>query len=77
MSAVIPLKPKRRAIDVADDLDLKLDNINAVIDLIAICDAPQCNVNGAATAVLRMVEDAQKLVSELYPAPNNHPGGAS
>lgn len=77
MNGVISLKPKRIAVDVVDDLNITLGDINAVIDLITICDASQCNVNGAAFAVQRMLEDAQKLVDELYRAPKNHPGGAS
>lgn len=77
MNGVIPLKSKRIAVDVIDALNTKLRDINAVMDLMATCVASECDVNGAAFAIQRMVEDAQKLADELYRAPKNHLGGAS
>ncbi len=57
---------KRAAADVSEDLSTKLRDIDAVLDLMATCDADECDVNGAAFAIQRMVEDAKALSNELY-----------
>ncbi len=71
MSEVIE---KRAAVDVMDALDMKLGDIDAVLDIMTTCDKDQCNVIGASFAIQRMVEDAKKLANELYHAAY---GGAS
>ncbi len=63
MSEVIE---KRAAVDVFDDLSLKLGDINAVLDIMTTCQHDECDVNGAAFAIQRMVEDAKVLSDELY-----------
>lgn len=65
---------KRTAVDVYDDLRLKMGHIGALLDIMATCERDQCDVNGAAYAMQSMVEDATELARELYQAPN---GGAS
>jgi hypothetical protein len=60
---------KREAADVYEDLHTKLRDLNAVLDIMTTCEHDQCNVNGAAYAMQRMVEDADKLADELYQAP--------
>jgi len=57
---------KRAAVDVIDDLNIKLGDINAVLDIMTTCEHDQCDVNGAAFAIQRMVEDAKVLSDELY-----------
>ena len=57
---------KRAAVDVMDALDTKLGDINALLDIMTTCEADQCDVNSAAYAVQRMVEDAKVLSNELY-----------
>ncbi len=64
---------KRAAVDVYDDLSLKMGHIGALLDIMATCERDQCDVNGAAYAMQSMVEDATELARELYSAPN---GGA-
>ncbi len=51
---------KRAAVDVADALNTKLRDINAVIDIMTACDSEECDVNGAAFAIQRMLEDAKR-----------------
>ncbi len=65
---------KRAAVDVYDDMTLKMGHIVALLDILATCERDQCDVNGAAYAMQSMVEDAAELARELYQAPN---GGAS
>ena len=65
---------KRSAVDVFDHLNMKLGDINALLDIMTTCDHDECDVNGAAFAIQRMVEDAKGLADELYLAPY---GGAS
>ena len=60
---------KRKAVDVADELNTKLRDIDAVLDLMATCDHDECDVNGAAFAIQRIVEGAKTLADELYHAP--------
>ncbi len=57
---------KRAAVDVMDDLNTKLGDINALLDIMTTCDHNECDVNGAAFAIQRMVEDAKALSNELY-----------
>ncbi len=57
---------KRKAVDVMDDLNTKLGDINALLDIMATCDHNECDVNGAAFAIQRMVEGAKVLSNELY-----------
>ncbi len=66
MSEVISMENKRASADVMDALGTKLRDIDAVLDIMATCDADECDVNGAAFAIQRMVEDAKKLADELY-----------
>ena len=65
---------KRAAVDVFDELHLKLGDINSVLDIMTTCDSDECDVNGAAFAIQRMVEGAKGVADELYRAPY---GGAS
>ena len=48
MSEVIAMKGKRKAVDVVDDLDMKLGDTIALLDIMVTCDSAECNVNGAA-----------------------------
>ncbi len=57
---------KRASVDVMDVLNTKLRDIDALLDIMATCDHDECDVNGAAFAIQRMVEDAKKLADELY-----------
>ena len=57
---------KRAAVDVMDVLNTKLRDIDALLDIMATCNHDECDVNGAAFAIQRMVEDAKKLADELY-----------
>ena len=61
---------KLAAVDVYDDLSLKMGHIGALLDIMATCERDQCDVNGAAYAMQSMVEDATELARELYQAPN-------
>ena len=74
MSEVISMEKKRASVDVMDALGTKLRDIDALLDIMATCDHDECDVNGAAFAIQRMVEDAKKLADELYHAPH---GGVS
>ena len=65
---------KRSAVDVFDALALKLGHIDALLDLMTVCDRDECDINGAAYAIQYIVEDAKTLADELYHAPY---GGAS
>ncbi len=65
---------KRKAVDIMDDLNTKLRDIDAFLDIMTTCDSDECDVNGAAFAIQRMVEGAKTLADELYHAPY---GGAS
>ena len=67
-----PNQTQREANDVYDELSLKLSHIVALLDIMATCDHEQCDVNGAAFAIQRMVEDTGKLAKGFYEA-----GGAS
>ena len=60
---------KRSEADVFEDLDTKLRDINAFLDIMTTCQGDECDVNTAAFAMQRMVEDAQKLADELYHTP--------
>ena len=73
MSEVVAMKVKRQAVDVYDDLSLKLGHIAALLEVMATCDKSQCDVNKAAYGLNYMVEDAFELARELYQASN---GGA-
>ena len=64
---------KRAAVDVYDDITLKVGHIVALLDILGECDKDAANVNEAAYAIQSMVEDATELARELYSAPN---GGA-
>ena len=57
---------KRAAVDIADALNTKLRDIDAVLDIMTTCNSSECDVNGVAFAVQRMVEDAKTLSDELY-----------
>ena len=76
MSKVTSIESKkgRSAVDVMDDLNLKLGHIHALLDIMAECDKDNCDVNTAAYAIQHIVEDAKTLADELYHAPY---GGAS
>jgi len=65
---------KRKAVDVFDELSLKLGHIDALIGLMTVCDRDECDINTAAYAIQYMVEDTKTLADELYHAPH---GGAS
>ncbi len=65
---------KRAAVDVMDDLNTKLRDIDAFLDIMTTCDHDECDVNGAAFAIQHMVKGAKTLADELYHAPH---GGAS
>ena len=66
MNEVVAMKEKRKAVDVMDELDMKLGDINALLGIMTVCDREECDVNGAAFAIQRMVEDAKALSNELY-----------
>ena len=74
MNEVVAMKEKRAAVDVMDDLNTKLHDIDALLDIMATCDHNECEVNGAAFAIQRLVGDAIDLGRELYHAPA---GGSS
>ena len=57
---------KRAAVDVMDDLNTKLGDINALLDIMTTCNSEECDVNSAAYAIQRMVGDAKVLSNELY-----------
>ncbi len=57
---------KRTATDVYDDLTLKMGHIHSLLDIMATCEADQCDVHGAAFAIQGVVEDANVLLKELY-----------
>ena len=59
---------KRAAVDVMDELNTKLRDIDALLDLLSTCDHDECDVNGVAFAMKRMVQGAQTLADELYHA---------
>ena len=63
---------KRDAVDVMDALNTKLRDIDVFLDIMTTCQGDECDVNGAAFAIQRLVEDAHSLAKELYSA-----GGAS
>ena len=65
---------KREAEDVSEDLGIKLRDIEAVLDIMTTCQGDECDINGVAFAIQRMVEDTKTLADELYHAPF---GGAS
>ncbi len=65
---------KRAAVDVYDDITLKMGHIVALLDILGECNKGSADVNVAAYAIQSMVEDATELARELYQAPN---GGAS
>ncbi len=64
---------KRTAVDVYDDMTLKMSHIVALLDVMGECDKGSANVNEAAYGIQSMVEDATELARELYQASN---GGA-
>ncbi len=66
MNDEIAMKERRNASDVYEDLDTKLRDINAFLDIMTTCDRDQCDVNGAACALQRVVEGAIALTDELY-----------
>ena len=68
MNEVVAMKEKRAA-DVADALDTKLHDIDALLDIMCGCDKDESDVNAAAYAIQRMVGDAIDLGRELYHAP--------
>ena len=57
---------KRAAVDVYDDMTLKMGHIVALLDILGECDKGSANVNEAAYAIQSMVEDATELARELY-----------
>ncbi len=65
---------KRTAVDVYDDMTLKMGHIVALLDILGECNKGSANVNEAAYGIQSMVEDATELADELYQASN---GGAS
>ena len=71
MSNVSPIENNtlRKALHVIDDLDMKLLDIDALLDIMAHCNHDECEVNDAAHAIQRLVGDAKKLANELYHAP--------
>ena len=69
MSEVVAMKENRKAVDVYDDLSLKLGHIAALLEVMATCDKSQCDLNKAAYGLEYMVEDAKGLAEELYDAP--------
>ncbi len=60
---------KRTAVDVYDDLSLKMVHIGALLDILGECDKDSANDNEAAYTIQSMVEDAKRLADELYHAP--------
>ena len=65
---------KRPAVTVVDELNIKHEDIYALLDIMATCEHDECDVNSAASAIQRLVKDAKTLADELYHAPF---GGAS
>ena len=65
---------KRSAADIEDALGTKLRDMSAVLDIMTTCQGDECDIQGVAFAIQRMVEDAQTLATELAHAPY---GGAS
>ncbi len=65
MSEVVAMKEKRQAVDVYDELSLKLGHIAALLEVMATCDKSQCDVNKAAYGLEYMVEDAKGLADDL------------
>ena len=65
---------KRTAVDVYDDMTLKMGHIVALLDVMGECNKGSANVNEAAYGIQSMVEDVTELARELYQASN---GGAS
>ena len=59
---------KRAAGDVYDDLTLKMGHIHSLLDIMATCEADQCDVHGAAFAIQGVVDEAKALLEELYRA---------
>ena len=66
MSEVIAMKEKRKAVDVVNDLNMRLGDTIALLDIMATCRHEECDVNGAAFAIQRLVEDAKVLSNKLY-----------
>lgn len=65
---------KRAPVVVVDELNLKHEDISALLDIMSACDREECDVNAAASAIQRLVVDAKTLANELYHASY---GGAS
>ncbi len=59
---------KRKAVDVYDELSLKLGHIGALLGVMAVCDKDECDVGTAAYGLEYMVDNAKELVDELYHA---------
>ena len=71
MSDPIPIKgkAKRGKTDIYDELDTKLRDIFTVADLLGEVDSDNIGpeqLNATGYCLTRMIEDAQKLSSELY-----------
>ena len=66
MSEVVAMKETRKAVDVYDELSLKLGHIAALLGVMAVCDKDECDVNKAAYGLEYMVDDAKVLSDELY-----------
>ena len=61
---------KRKAVDVYDDLTLKLGHIVALLDVMGECDKDAADINVAAYGIQSMVQDVRGLTDELYRGPN-------
>ncbi len=59
---------KRAAVDVYDELSLKLGHIGALLGVMAVCDKDECDVGTAAYGLEYMIDNAKKLANELYHA---------
>ena len=66
MTEVTSIDQTRRSPDVYEDLDTALGDIHAVVGVMTACDSDECNIQNAAFAIERMVENAKKLADELY-----------
>ncbi len=66
MNEVVAMTEKRKAVDVYDELSLKLGHIAALLGVMAACDKGECDVNTAAYGLEYMVDDAKVLSDELY-----------
>ena len=68
MSKVSNLPKKRSSVDVYDQLTLKLGHVAALLEVMAVCDKEECDVNAAAYGLNYMIEASLQLAREFYEA---------